>query len=319
MPTGVRARIPTIVGPTAVGKTSVAIRVAQALGCEIVSVDSRQLYRELDIGTAKPTAEEQAQVRHHAIDVADPTERFSAAMFQRVAGAAIDDIQGRGARPLLVGGAGLYLRAVLDGLFDGPPAQPAIRKRLRAEAEHDGPEGLHIRLAQVDPAAAHRIHRNDLLRLVRALEVYEVTGQPISALQKQWEAGAARNDATIVGLRRPRETLNRRANTRIRAMMAGGLLDEVRALRERYERDAPAFNGFGYGELWDHLDGAHTQEKALELLRRNTHRYAKRQLTWFRSDQRVRWVDVAEDAETDDIAAAVVGILTGDADANIEG
>ena len=307
-------RIPAIVGPTAVGKTSVAIRVAETLGREIVSVDSRQIYRELDIGTAKPTVEERAQVRHHAIDVADPTERFSAATFQRVADAAFADIRGSGSEPLLVGGAGLYLRAVLDGLFEGPPAQPDVRARLRREAERDGNEALHLRLAAVDPAAAHRIHRNDLLRLVRALEVYEVTGQPISDLQTQWENDATRNDATIVGLRRPRETLNRRANARIRSMMAAGFLDEVRGLRERYERGAPAFNGFGYTELWDHLEGVHTEEKALELLRRNTHRYAKRQLTWFRSDQRVRWVDIADDADTDDIATAVVGLLTVDPD-----
>ncbi len=310
MPASVRARIPAIVGPTAVGKTAVAIRVARTLGCEIVSVDSRQIYRGLDIGTAKPTADEQAAAPHHAIDVADPTERYSAAMFQRVADAAFADIRGRGGRPLLVGGAGLYLRAVLDGLFEGPPAQPAIRERLRAEAARDGNEALHLRLTTIDPLAAHRIHRNDLLRLVRALEVYEITGQAISDLQKQWEADAARNEATIVGLRRPRETLNRRANARVRAMMADGLLDEVRGLRERYQRDAPAFSGFGYAELWDHLDGVHTEEKALEMLRRNTHRYAKRQLTWFRSDQRVRWVDIAENADTDDIASAVVDILT---------
>ena len=231
-------------------------------------------------------------------------------MFQRVADAAFADIRGRGGRPLLGGGAGLYLRAVLDGLFEGPPAQPAIRERLRAEAARDGNEALHLRLTTIDPLAAHRIHRNDLLRLVRALEVYEITGQAISDLQKQWEADAARNEATIVGLRRPRETLNRRANARVRAMMADGLLDEVRGLRERYQRDAPAFSGFGYAELWDHLDGVHTEEKALEMLRRNTHRYAKRQLTWFRSDQRVRWVDIAENADTDDIASAVVDILT---------
>ncbi len=319
MPLSSSERLQAIVGPTAVGKTSLAIRVAQTLGREIVSVDSRQIYRELDIGTAKPTAAEQAEVRHHAVDVADPTERFSAAMFQRVAAAAFADIRERGGEPLLVGGAGLYLRAVLDGLFEGPPAQPAIRERLRAEAGRDGNEALHLRLAAVDPAAAHRIHRNDLLRLVRALEVYEITGQPISDLQKQWEADTARSNATIVGLRRPRETLNRRANARIRTMMADGLLDEVRGLRERYERDAPAFNGFGYGELWDHLDGAHSEEKALEMLRRNTHRYAKRQLTWFRSDKRVRWADVADDAETSDVASSVVDMLAADSTHESEG
>ena len=299
-------RVPAIVGPTAVGKTTVAIRVAAELGCEIVSVDSRQIYRELDIGTAKPTAEEQAAARHHLLDVAYPTERFSAATFQRAGDAAIADIQTRSKRPLLVGGAGLYLRALLDGLFEGPPAQPEIRQRLRAEAELDGGEALHARLSQVDPVASHRIHRNDTLRLVRALEVYETTGEPISGLQSQWASGTPRHEAVIVGLRRPREALNRRANARIRAMVADGLVDEVRGLRDRYDREAPAFNGYGYRELWDCLDGLHSEEKALELLRRNTHRYAKRQLTWFRSDSRVMWVDVADDATTEDVAGAAL-------------
>ncbi|MAF12625.1 tRNA (adenosine(37)-N6)-dimethylallyltransferase MiaA [Candidatus Poribacteria bacterium] len=306
------ARVAAIVGPTAVGKTSVAIRVADELGCEIVSVDSRQIYRELDIGTAKPTAAEQAEARHHLIDVADPTERFSAAMYQRAADAAIEDIRARGKQPLLVGGAGLYLRALLDGLFEGPPAQRDIRERLREEARGDGGEALHRRLAEVDPAASHRIHRNDTLRLVRALEVYEITGRPISELQNQWTGEEPRYRAVVVALRRPREDLNRRANARIRAMMEEGLLDEVCRLRERYRRDAPAFSGYGYAELWDHMDGRHTEEKALELLRRNTHRYAKRQLTWFRADPRTSWVDIAEDASAQDVADATLDIIGAD-------
>lgn len=312
MPSSAGERIPVIVGPTAVGKTAVAIRVAEELGCEIVSVDSRQIYRELDIGTAKPTTDERAAVPHHLIDVAEPTERFSAAMFQRAADAAVDGIRARGETPLLVGGAGLYLRAFLDGLFEGPPAHQDIRDRLRDEAAETGNAALHARLAAVDPVAAHRIHPNDMLRLVRALEVYEITGKPISTLQNQWESGAPRVKAALVGLRRPRETLNRRANARIKAMMAAGLLGEVRKLREKYERDAPAFNGFGYGELWDHLDGLHDEEKALEMLRRNTHRYAKRQLTWFRSDRRVRWVDLSEDATADDVAGTVISAIADD-------
>ncbi|MEO2006016.1 MAG: tRNA (adenosine(37)-N6)-dimethylallyltransferase MiaA [Candidatus Poribacteria bacterium] len=309
MPSSAGERIPVIVGPTAVGKTAVAIRVAEELGCEIVSVDSRQIYRELDIGTAKPTTEERAAAPHHLIDVAEPTERFSAAMFQRAADAAVDGIRARGKTPLLVGGAGLYLRAFLDGLFEGPPAQQDIRDRLRDEAAETGSAALHARLAAVDPVAAHRIHPNDMLRLVRALEVYEITGEPISTLQNQWENGAPRVEAALGGLRRPRETLSRRANARGKAMMAAGLLGEVRKLRQKYERDAPAFHGFGYGELWDHLDGLHDEEKALEMLRRNTHRYAKRQLTWFRSDQRVRWVDLPDDATADDVAGTVLSAI----------
>lgn len=302
-------RIPAIVGPTAVGKTAVAVLVAEALNCEIVSVDSRQIYRELDIGTAKPTATERAAAPHHMIDVVAPTERFSVAMFQRAADTAVYDIRARGRIPLLVGGAGLYLRGFLDGLFEGPPAQQGVRDRLRSDAVRDGNEALHRRLAEVDRVAAHRIHPNDTLRLVRALEVYEITGEPISELQSQWENGAPRHGSVVIGLRRPREELNRRANARIKRMMADGLLDEVRGLRERYERDAPAFNGFGYAELWDHLDGLHDEDKALEMLRRNTHRYAKRQLTWFRSDRRVRWLDLDTDATAENVADAALDII----------
>ena len=296
------ARPAALIGPTAVGKTSVAILVARQLNAEIVSVDSRQVYRELDIGTAKPTHEEQAQARHHLLDVVAPTEPFSAANFQSAADLAIKDIHGRGRLALLAGGAGLYYRAVVDGLFEGPGADPAVRSRLEAEADELGSEALHVKLTTVDPEAAHRIHPNDRMRLVRALEVHELTGRPISEHQRQSRSGPARYDVTVIGLRRPRETLNRRANLRIKKMLSDGLVDEVARLRDKYRRSDPAFDGFGYREIWEHLDGRCVIDRAVELLRRHTHRYAKRQMTWFRADRRVHWLDVADD-ETPELTA----------------
>ena len=298
-----------VLGPTASGKTAVGILLAERLNGEIVSVDSRQIYRELDIGTAKPTPEEQARARHHLIDVVDPNERFSVAQYQERADAAIAEIRARGRRPILVGGAGLYYRGLVDGLFDGPPPDPTIRARLEAEAEALGSESLHRRLRTIDPEAAHRIHPNDRMRIVRALEVYEQTGRPISALQRQWDSGEPRHRVLAFGLRRPREELNRRANARIKQMLADGLLDEVARLRAKYPFDLPAFQGFGYRELWEYLDGKHSYDKAIELLKRNTHRYAKRQMTWFRADRRIRWIDVGPDEPAESVAARILDRL----------
>ncbi|MBM3214423.1 tRNA (adenosine(37)-N6)-dimethylallyltransferase MiaA [Candidatus Poribacteria bacterium] len=296
-----------ILGPTAVGKTAVGIFVAEALAGEIVSVDSRQVYREMDIGTAKPTPDEQSRVAHHVIDCVRPDEPFSASNFQHRADVAISDIRSRGKAAILVGGAGLYFRALMDGLFEGPSADAEIRARLNAEADEQGSEHLHQRLTELDPEAAARIHRNDRMRIVRALEVYELTGTPISELRSQWD-GEPRYRCVAVGLRRPRPELNHRANERVRQMVAGGLVDEVRALRERYPRGLRAFQGFGYRELWDSLDGRITHDKAVELLKRNTHQYAKRQLTWFRSDRRIRWLDLGEHEAPTDTADRVLAL-----------
>jgi tRNA dimethylallyltransferase len=298
-----------ILGPTAVGKTAVGIRVALALGGEIVSVDSRQIYREMDIGTAKPTPEERGAVPHHVVDVVYPDEAFAASDFQRLADAAISDVRSRGGLPVLVGGAGLYFRALVDGLFEGPAADAAVRARLNAEADERGNEALHERLAAVDPEAASRIHRNDRMRLVRALEVYERTGEPISRLQSQWRQAQPRHPFVSFCLRRTRDELNRRANARVKQMLALGLMDEVQRLRAKYSPDLKAFQGFGYRELWDYLDGRHDFEKAVELLKRHTHQYAKRQLTWFRSDRRMNWLDIAPDESPQSVADRILNAL----------
>jgi len=298
-----------LLGPTAVGKTAVGIALAKHLDAEIVSVDSRQIYREMDIGTAKPTPEERRAVPHHLLDVVFPDEPFAAADFQRLADAAIADIRRRGKVPLLVGGAGLYFRALVDGLFEGPPADPQIRARLNALADEEGNAALHARLAAVDPEAAARIHPNDRMRLVRALEVYEQTGTPISRLQTQWTPSSPRHPFIAFCLRRPRDELNRRANARVKQMLQQGLLDEVRRLRERYPPHLKAFRGFGYRELWDFLDGKHSYEKAIELLKRHTHQYAKRQMTWFRADRRLVGLDLAPDESPDAVAERILRTL----------
>ena len=284
-----------ILGPTAVGKTEIAIAIAEKLDAEIVSADSRQIYRYMDIGTAKPTPSEQSRVRHHLIDCVAPDERFSAADYQRAADMAIQDIQSRGKQAMLVGGAGLYFRAVVDGLFDGPDADPEFRARLRAKAQEFGSNVLHSRLSQVDPESASRIHPNDLIRIIRALEVYEKTGKTISELQKEWTRARPRYSFIAFGINRERQELYQRIEVRVDKMLAAGLLEEVKSLIARgYDKNLPSMQGFGYKELIDYLDGKCDWDTAVNLLKRNTRRFAKRQLTWFRNDPRIEWINLSE-------------------------
>ena len=281
-----------LLGPTAVGKTEIAIQLAQRLDAEIVSVDSRQIYRQMDIGTAKPTPEERQSARHHLIDCVDISQRFSVADYQSLADAAIADIQNRGKRVLLVGGAGLYFRAVVDGLFEGPGADPALRKRLEREAAQFGVDALHKRLQTCDPESAERIHPNNLVRVIRALEVYELTGTPMSELQQQWHPEKQRYPFIAFGLTMPRALLYRRIEQRVDVMLANGLITEVELLlREGYARDSIALQSFGYRELIAYLDGDCTYMEAISQLKQNTRRFAKRQLTWFRKDTRIEWLD----------------------------
>ena len=287
-----KSRLLCLLGPTAVGKTEIAIQLAQRLNAEIVSVDSRQIYRQMDIGTAKPTPEEQQAARHHLIDCLDISEPFSAADYQSLADAAITDIQNRGKRVLLVGGAGLYFRAIVDGLFEGPGADPALRERLEQEAAQHGVDVLHNRLRACDPASAERIHPNNLVRVIRALEVYELTGTPMSEHQQQWPQEKQRYPFIAFCLTMPRALLYRRIEQRVDVMLANGLIAEVESLLAAgYARDTVALRSFGYRELIAYLDGRWTYLEAVEQLKRNTRRFAKRQLTWFRKDARIEWVD----------------------------
>ncbi len=279
-----------LTGPTGSGKSAVALDLAERLGGEIVAMDSMTLYRGLDIGTAKPSLEEQLRVRHHAIDVLDPWESANVAWWLARAAAACADIRARGKRPLLVGGTPLYLKAVLSGLFDAPPTNPELRTRLESDAERLGPIAFHRRLAAIDPPTAARLHPNDIRRVVRALEVWELTGQPISALQQTWETAtfAGRSPGSTIPcavLEWPRDELVRRIETRVDTMLAGGWLDEVRRLRELPRPlSKEASQALGYKELFAHSpDTEPPRPETVTAIKTRTRQFAKRQLTWFRS------------------------------------
>jgi tRNA dimethylallyltransferase len=273
-----------ILGATASGKSDLALAVARRTGAEILSADSMQVYRGMDIGTAKPTQAEQAEVRHHLIDVVAPNESFTVARFVEAA----DQVIASAGRPLIVtGGTPLYYKALFEGMFEGPGADEALRASLR---EVSG-EGLHARLKRVDPAAAERIHANDQKRLIRAIEVYELTGKPISQLQTEWSGGARLHDATWVGLSWDKEALNRRINARVKAMMAAGWVAEVRELLARYGELSPtAAEATGYAELIAHVRGRMPLDDAVEAIKIGTRQLARRQMKWFRRFERVTWL-----------------------------
>jgi tRNA dimethylallyltransferase len=290
-------RVAVILGPTAVGKTGVALTLAEALGAEIVGADSLQVYRELDIGTAKPTSAERARVPHHLLDVAAPTEPYDAARYLVEGRAALAQLERRGVPPLVVGGTGLYLKALLSGLFvEGSPAA-GVRQGLRQELAGLGLPELYRRLARLDPAAAARLHPHDTYRILRALEVISATGRPVSEF---WAAHRFQDSPYRVlklGLMLPREELNARIEARVDAMLELGWLEEVQGLLSRYPPDLKPLKAIGYRHLINYLLGRWSWEEALELLRRDTRRYAKRQLTWFRGDPEVRWFHPAETPE----------------------
>jgi tRNA dimethylallyltransferase len=290
-----------ILGPTASGKTDAALAVARAAGAEILSVDSMQVYRGMDIGTAKPTAAERAAVPHHLIDVVDPDAPFTVARFVEMADAIITDAKRRGMPLVLTGGTPLYYKALFEGLFEGPAADEATRSRLR---EIPGEE-LFRRLSEVDPAAAARIHPNDQKRLVRALEVHELTGRPISSFQTHWTAPGRRHDAAWVGLEWDREAVNRRINARVKAMVAVGWVEEVRGLLDRYGTlSHTAAEATGYRELIDHVGGRLSLDDAVEQIKIATRQLARRQMKWFRRFRDVTWVAGDQPGET--LGAAVL-------------
>jgi tRNA dimethylallyltransferase len=270
-----------IVGPTAVGKTALAIALAQALGGEIVSADSRQVYRGMDIGTAKPTPAERAAAPHHLIDVVDPDQEFSLALYQQLATAAIEEIAARGRLPLLAGGTGQYLAALLEGWrIPRVAPRPELRAALEREAEREGAAVLHARLALVDPAAAAAILPTNVRRVVRALEVYELTGRPISEQQAKQPPPYR---VCTLWLTLPPAELYARIDARVDAMVAAGLLDEVRGLVERgYSWELPAMSGLGYREFQPFFAGQASVADAITRLKFDTHAFARRQPAWFR-------------------------------------
>jgi len=268
------------------------MEVARKCSAEILSIDSMQIYKRMNIGTAKPTEAERREIKHHLIDIACPDELFSAARLVELA----DGVIAESKSPLIaIGGTPMYFKALFDGLFEGPSADESLRDRLRALS---GAE-LHERLAQVDPAAAQRIHISDTRRLIRALEVYELTGQPISTLQKQWETNQlARHPAVWIGLMWDREEINRRINIRVKEMIAAGWIDEVRALLRTYPAlSKSAAEATGYAELIEFAAGRMKLEDAIEQIKIATRQLARRQMKWFRRFPRVHWLDGREPLE----------------------
>ncbi|NPV52598.1 MAG: tRNA (adenosine(37)-N6)-dimethylallyltransferase MiaA [Firmicutes bacterium] len=284
-----------LAGPTAVGKTELSIELALRMNAEVVSCDSMQIYRYMDIGTAKPSPAERRGVPHHLIDIADPGEAFNVARYQELARRAIDGILARGKLPLLVGGTGLYLRAATtDYLFPVPEANWEVRERLRVQAEEIGVQGLYEELRRVDPVAAGRIHPNDLRRIVRALEVHILTGQPISELQEGHEGRVFHYNPTVtICLMRNRAALYARINARVDRMIEMGLVDEVQWLLQRgNKKTLTSAQATGYKEITYYLAGLCTLDEAISLIKRNTRRYAKRQITWFKKEPGVTWVNL---------------------------
>jgi tRNA dimethylallyltransferase len=281
-------RLVVIVGPTASGKTQLALDLARAAGGEIVSADSQQVYRGMDIGTGKVSEAARAEIRHHLIDVIDPDQEMTAARFTELADRAIADAAARGAPVVVAGGTGLYVRALLLGLFAGPPADPALRARLRAE----GLPALRARLAAADPMSAARIDPNDEKRTIRALEVLELTGEPMSRHQERHDHRrvAPRYPARVIGLSPARPELYRRIDERVDQMMSAGLLEEVRRLRASgYGPALRSQLAIGYAELHRHLDGVLPLGDSIRLIQRNSRHYARRQLSWYRGDPAVTW------------------------------
>ncbi|MHC4910150.1 MAG: tRNA (adenosine(37)-N6)-dimethylallyltransferase MiaA [Planctomycetota bacterium] len=303
-----------ILGPTAGGKTALSVALAAALpgGGECIGADSMQVYTGMDIGTAKPTVGERAGVPHHLFDIADPAaDGFSVDTWLDAATAAVADIRARGRWPIVVGGTNLYVQALLYGLFDGPPADEALRQELQAQ---DG-ETLRARLVEIDPSAAERIHPNDRRRTIRAIEVHAATGRPISEQQAEWSAETIRPDVFIVGLEWPVEMINGRINARVRAMVEDGLVEEVRRLEAAGSLGAQAREALGYKQVLDALEGRCTLEEAVEQIKIRTRRFAKQQRTWLRRFRRHKpalWMQADQDsAET--ICSQVVTALANQA------
>ena len=287
-----------IVGPTGAGKTAFAIEIAERLGAEIVNADSRQVYRGMDIGTAKPTQAERSRVPHHLIDIRPPDHPLDVAEFSRLAREAIAEIARRGRPVLAVGGSGLYLRALRGGIFRGPAASAEIRERLALTAAEKGVPYLHERLRQIDPEAARRIGVNDLYRISRALEVFELTGEPISIHQARHRFSNRNFRSLTVGVAMDRAQLYDAINRRFDEMIARGLVEEVRRLiGSGYRVDRPPLSSIGYREIGAWLAGQMTMEEAVEKAKRESRRFAKRQMTWFRADPEVRWLDPSRFAE----------------------
>ncbi|MDP7238005.1 MAG: tRNA (adenosine(37)-N6)-dimethylallyltransferase MiaA [Candidatus Latescibacteria bacterium] len=286
----------TLIGPTCVGKTNVGMALAQRLGAEIISADSRQIYRYMNIGTAKPTVAEQQAVRHHMIDIINPGERFSAGEYARQAGTLITGLQQQGTTPLIVGGAGLYVQAMMGGLFHAPDIPSEVRQHLKEQFQEQATDKLYHTLKTVDPEASTRIHPNDRQRIERALEVYEATGIPLTGWHRKNKPTKPDWSLRLIGLKRNREELYKRIDRRVDQMIELGLVEEVHRLLDLgYNEETHALKTFGYAEILDYIKGHLPLQETVYKIRQQTRRYAKRQLTWFRNREKILWVEISAD------------------------
>jgi len=300
-------RIQFIMGCTGSGKGEVGRELAHRVGAEIISVDSMKIYRRMNIGTAKPSFEMTRRVPHHLIDIVEPATEFSVADFVRHAEDAIPQIAHRGKGILAIGGTGLYIKALSEGLFDGPSADPILRQSIQQRARDEGSEALHAELVRVDPQAGLRIHRNDLRRIVRALEVYQLTGQPITQLQTQWDRERTRHPCRFIGIRRSIEDQNHRTNMRVRRLIDAGWVDEVKnILAEPAPLSTSAAQALGYPEIIQHVRGKLALEEAAEKIKIATRQFAKSQRTWFKRFRSTTWYDLEPDETVESIVNRIL-------------
>jgi len=299
-----------ILGVTGSGKSRLAFDLAESMGAEIISIDSMKVYRRMDIGTAKPPEPARECIKYHLIDVIEPSDSFSVGLFLEMAYTAIKQIEGLNKPIIAVGGTALYIKALLYGLFEGPRSDEKIRALLSKRAEDKGLEHLYQQLKNIDPMAANRIHPNDRKRIVRALEVYQITGKPISSLQKQFEAQKPIHKWNIIGLRREKTVENRQINARVKRMIDAGLVEEVKALlAEDKPLSRQARCAIGYAEIIDYLNGRINLDDTIELVKKNTRRLAKNQRTWFKTFKNVNWVDIEGGKSPEEIFAHVKTLI----------
>lgn len=295
-----------LTGATASGKSGISLHLARMLDAEIVSLDSMAIYRGMDIGTAKPTVGDREIVPHHLIDICDPSEAFSTSQYRQSAIEKIESIESRGKKVLFVGGTALYLKALLRGMFEGPPADWEFRKEVENEIEASGGEFLHERLQMIDPVAAHNIHPNDHRRIIRALEVHRVTGRPISHLQMEFDQGKSSEQCRVFSIRHPREILHQRIAVRVEAMFERGLVEEVQSLIEKFgELSHTAAQAVGYREVLEYLDGQRELDATKEQVLFRTRRFARHQETWFRNLTECQWVDLVDESEQQQTAERI--------------
>ncbi len=287
-----------IVGPTASGKKHLAMKVAELFDSEIVSADSRKVYRYLDIGTAKPSPEDRKTIPHHLIDIVNPDEPFSAGEWVRLASEAVSDILARERLPIISGGTGFYIEAFQHGLTESIVSDPDVRERLELECAEKGSQAMYRKLEEIDPDRAAELHEHDKFRVMKALEVYHITGRTFTELRKEPRISGGDYDCFLIGMDMDRKALYGRIEERVDNMISDGLVDELeRVLNMRYSRDLTALNSLGYKELFPYIDGEESLENCIEQVKRNTRRYAKRQITWFRARPHVNWIDASDDED----------------------